>query len=121
MLWTVALGGGPLTVTAAVLLTTAFDAVFALRVSERPVRVVALVCAFGTGGWGVLAAGLLCLGAAGPSAAARAAALLLLAAVIALGVARFAPRPGLATGMATTAALCAVGKPGRCPAGVGTR
>lgn len=52
MLWTVALGGGPLTVTAAVLLTTAFDAVFALRVSERPVRVVALVCAFGTGGWG---------------------------------------------------------------------
>lgn len=111
VLWTVALGGGPLTVTAAVLLTTAFDAVFALRVSERPVRVVALVCAFGTGGWGVLAAGLLCLGAAGPSAAARAAALLLLAAVIALGVARFAPRPGLATGMATTAALCAVAGP----------
>ncbi|MFI1925101.1 SCO7613 C-terminal domain-containing membrane protein [Streptomyces sp. NPDC020377] len=108
VLWTAALGGGPLTVTAAVLLTTAFDAVVALRVSERPVRVVAQVCAFGTGGWGVLAAGLLSLGAAGPSAAARAAALLLLAAVIALGVARFAPRPGLATGMATTAALCAV-------------
>lgn len=110
-LWTIALGGGPLTVTAAVLLTTAFDAVVALRVAERPVRVVALVCAFGTGGWGVLAAGLLSLGAAGPSAAARAAALLLLAAVIALGVARFAPRPGLATGMATTAALCAVAGP----------
>ncbi|MEU9270423.1 hypothetical protein AB0E04_33935 [Streptomyces sp. NPDC048251] len=111
VLWTIALGGGPLTVTAAVLLTTAFDAVVALRVSERPVRVVALVCGFGTGGWGVLAAGLLALGAAGPSAAARAAALLLLAAVIALGVARFAPRPGLATGMATTAALCAVAGP----------
>ncbi|QJT00516.1 hypothetical protein G9272_09615 [Streptomyces asoensis] len=111
VLWTIALGGGPLTATAAVLLTTAFDAVVALRVSERPVRVVALVCGFGTGGWGVLAAGLLCLGAAGPSAAARAAALLLLAAVIALGVARFAPRPGLATGMATTAALCAVAGP----------
>ncbi|WP_405630914.1 hypothetical protein OG933_35175 [Streptomyces sp. NBC_00016] len=111
VLWTIALGGGPLTVTAAVLLTTAFDAVVALRVSERPVRVVALVCGFGTGGWGVLAAGLLSLGAAGPSAAARAAALLLLAAVIALGVARFAPRPGLATGMATTAALCAVAGP----------
>ncbi|MFE6828692.1 SCO7613 C-terminal domain-containing membrane protein [Streptomyces sp. NPDC057690] len=111
VLWTIALGGGPLTVTAAVLLTTAFDAVVALRVSERPVRVVALVCAFGTGAWGVLAAGLLSLGAAGPSAAARAAALLLLAAVIALGVARSAPRPGLATGMATTAALCAVAGP----------
>lgn len=94
------------------LLTTAFDAVVALRVSERPVRLVALVCAFGTGGWGVLAAGLLSLGASGPGAAARAAALLLLAAAIALGVARFAPRPGLATGMATTAALCAVAGPG---------
>ncbi|KQX60973.1 hypothetical protein [Streptomyces sp. Root1310] len=108
VLWAIALGGGPLTVTAAVLLTTAFDAAVALRVSGRPVRLVALVCAFGTGGWGVLTAGLLSLGAAGPSAAARAAALLLLAAVIALGVARFAPRPELATGMATTAALCGV-------------
>ncbi|MFJ9021244.1 SCO7613 C-terminal domain-containing membrane protein [Streptomyces sp. NPDC102259] len=107
-LWTIALGGGPLTVTAAVLLTTAFDALVALRAAERPVRLVALVCAFGTGGWGVLAAGVLCLGAAGPSAAARAAALLFLAAVIALGVARFAPRTGLATGMAATGALCVV-------------
>ncbi|MFD9437095.1 SCO7613 C-terminal domain-containing membrane protein [Streptomyces sp. NPDC060002] len=106
-LWTLALGGGPFTVTAAVLLTTAFDALVALRVAERPVRPVAVVCAFGTGGWGVLAAGLLSLGAAGPSAAARAAALLFLAAVIALGVARFAPRTGLATGMAATGALCA--------------
>ncbi|MER5200718.1 SCO7613 C-terminal domain-containing membrane protein [Streptomyces sp. NPDC002755] len=106
-LWTIALGGGPFTVTAAVLLTTAFDALVALRVTERPVRPVAVVCAFGTGGWGVLAAGLLSLGAAGPSAAARAAALLFLAAVIALGVARFAPRTGLATGTAATGALCA--------------
>ncbi|WP_406010028.1 SCO7613 C-terminal domain-containing membrane protein [Streptomyces sp. NBC_00637] len=108
VLWTIALGGGPLPVTGAVLLTAAFDAAVALRTSERPVRVVATVCAFGTGGCGVLAAGLLSLGAAGPSAAARAAALLFLAAVIALGVARFAPRAGLATGMAATGALCGV-------------
>ncbi|MFD9395665.1 SCO7613 C-terminal domain-containing membrane protein [Streptomyces sp. NPDC060000] len=108
VLWTIALGGGPLTVTAAALLTAAFDAVLALRVTERPVRLVAVVCGFGTGGWGVLAAGLLSLGAAGPSAAARAAALLLLAAAIALGVARFAPRPELVTGTAATGALCLV-------------
>ncbi|MDQ0579808.1 SCO7613 C-terminal domain-containing membrane protein [Streptomyces rishiriensis] len=108
LLWTIALGGGPLTVTAAVLLTTALDAVVALRVSERPVRLVAVVCASGTGGCGVLAAGLLCLGASGPTAAARAAALLLLAAAIALGVARCAPRPGLATAMAATGAVCGV-------------
>ncbi len=112
LLWTVAFGGGPLAVTAALLLTAALDAVAALRVSTRPLRPVAAVCAFGTGGSGVLAAGLLCLGATGPSAAARAAALLLLAAAIALGVARSAPRAGLASGMATataaTGALCAV-------------
>ncbi|MEU1191348.1 hypothetical protein [Streptomyces sp. NPDC005859] len=108
LLWAVALGGGPHTVTAAVLLTTAFDAVVALRVSERAVRLVAVVCAFGTGGCGVLAAGLLSLGAAGPSAAARAAALLLLAAAIALGVARFAPRTDLVTGTAAAGALCVV-------------
>lgn len=107
-LWAVTLGGGPHTVTAAVLLTAAFDAVVALRVSERPVRTVAVVCAFGSGGWGVLAAGLLSLGAAGPSAAVRAAALLFLAAAIALGVARFAPSPDFATGTAAVGALCAV-------------
>ncbi|WP_328483008.1 hypothetical protein OHS71_33205 [Streptomyces sp. NBC_00377] len=108
VLWTIALGGGPHMVTCAVLLTAALDAVVALRVSEQPVRPVAMVCAFGAGGWGVLTAGLLSLGASGPSAAVRAAALLLLAAVIALGMARSAPRPELTTGMAATAALCAV-------------
>ncbi|MEH0581977.1 hypothetical protein QBA54_47855 [Streptomyces sp. B21-108] len=106
MLWTIAVGGGAYTVTAAVLSTAAFDVVVALRAADRPVRLVAVVCAFGTGGWGVLAAGLLSVNAAGPGAAARAAALLALAAAIALGAARF--RPELATGTAAAGALCMV-------------
>ncbi|SER16258.1 hypothetical protein SAMN04487983_10126 [Streptomyces sp. yr375] len=108
LLWVMAAGGGVYAVTAAVLLTAAFDAVVALRVADRPVRLVALVCAFGTGGWGVLTAGLLSLEAAGSGTAVRAAALLALAAAIALGVARFAPHPELATATASTAALCGV-------------
>ncbi|MFI1033304.1 SCO7613 C-terminal domain-containing membrane protein [Streptomyces sp. NPDC020951] len=107
-LWAIAAGGGAHTVTAAVLLTAAADAVVALRVSERPLRLVAVVGAFGTGGWGVLAAGLLSVDATGAGAAARAAALLCLAAAIALGVSRFAPRADLATGTAAAGALCVV-------------
>ncbi|MEV1069350.1 hypothetical protein [Streptomyces sp. NPDC050263] len=105
-LWAIAAGGGAHTVTAAVLLTAAADAVVALRVSERPLRPVAVVGAFGAGGWGVLAAALLSVDAAGAGAAARAAALLCLAAAIALGVAWFAPRTDLATGTAVAGALC---------------
>ncbi|WP_416976498.1 SCO7613 C-terminal domain-containing membrane protein [Streptomyces sp. T028] len=107
-LWVVAAGGGLYAVTAALLLTAAFDAVVALRVSVRPVRPVAVVCAFAVGGYGVLSAAVLSLEATGPGAAARAAALLSLAAAIALGVARFTPRTGLATGTAVVAGLCAV-------------
>ncbi|MDQ0682615.1 hypothetical protein QFZ56_001578 [Streptomyces achromogenes] len=107
-LWSVAAGGGPRTITVAVLLTAAFDATVALRASERAVRVVAVVCAAGTGGWAVLTAGLLSVDASGPGDAARAAALLALAAVIALAVTRFAPGTGLATGTAAAGALCAV-------------
>ncbi|MFJ1973540.1 SCO7613 C-terminal domain-containing membrane protein [Streptomyces sp. NPDC087903] len=104
-LWAVASGGGPHTVTAAVLLTAAFDTVVALRVSGRSLRLVAAGGAFGTGGWGVLATGLLSLDAAGPGAAARAAALFALATAIALGAAWFAPRPALATGTAVAGGL----------------
>ncbi|KRD14911.1 hypothetical protein ASE41_03810 [Streptomyces sp. Root264] len=107
-LWAVSADGGPHTITVAVLLTAAFDAAVALRTSERAVRVVAVVCAAGTGGWGALTAGLLSVDAAGPGAAARAAALLALAAAIALGVSRFAPGTGPATGTAAAGALCAV-------------
>ncbi|MGQ4362766.1 SCO7613 C-terminal domain-containing membrane protein [Streptomyces sp. SAS_272] len=107
-LWAVSAEGGPHTITVAVLLTAAFDAAVALRASGRAVRLVAVVCAAGTGGWGALTAGVLSVDAAGPGAAARAAALLALAAAIALGVTRFAPGTGLATGTATAGALCAV-------------
>ncbi|MET7454825.1 hypothetical protein ABZT03_23610 [Streptomyces sp. NPDC005574] len=104
-LWAVAAGGGARTVTAAVLLTAAFDTVVALRVSGRPLRTVATVGAFGTGGWGVLVTGLLALDAAGPGAAVLAAALFVLAAAIAFGAAWFAPRPDLSTGTAVAGAL----------------
>ncbi|MFI1706993.1 SCO7613 C-terminal domain-containing membrane protein [Streptomyces griseoruber] len=107
-LWVVAADGGPYAVTAALLLTAAGDAVVALRVSGRPLRPVALVCAFTVGGLGVLASVVLSLDASGPGAAARAAGLLLLAAAIALGVARFTPHTALATGTALAAGLCAV-------------
>lgn len=107
-LWVITVGGGAHAVTAAVLLTAALDTVVALRVADRPMRLVAVVGALGAGGWGVLTAGLLSLDAAGPGAAARAAALLALAAAIALGAARFAPRPELATGTAAVGALCVV-------------
>ncbi|WP_330350328.1 SCO7613 C-terminal domain-containing membrane protein [Streptomyces sp. NBC_00582] len=107
-LWTLTAGGGLSAVTAALLLTAAFDAVVALRVSVRPLRLVAMAGAFAVGGHGVLTAAVLSLDASGPGAAARAAALLSLAAAIALGVAWYTPRTGLATGTAVAGALCAV-------------
>ncbi|MFJ9965775.1 SCO7613 C-terminal domain-containing membrane protein [Streptomyces avermitilis] len=108
LLWAIAAGAGPHTLTGALLTTAAFDTVVALRVSMRSVRLVAAVGAYGMGGWGVLAAGRLSLEATGPSAAARAAALLALAAVIALGTARRAPQVGLAVGTAVTGGLLLV-------------
>ncbi|MFG2575316.1 SCO7613 C-terminal domain-containing membrane protein [Streptomyces sp. NPDC048481] len=111
-LWAVAAGGGSHAVTAAVLLTAAFDAAVALRVTWRPVRTVAAVCACAAGGAGALAAAGLSLAADGPGAAARAAALLVLAAAISLGAARFAPGPAFATGPTLAGALCAVAAAG---------
>lgn len=108
LLWVSALGAGVETVTAVVLVTAAADSAVALRVRMAPVRIVALVGAFGWGAWGVLAAGWLSWAAAGPGAAARAAALLALAAATALAVARFAPKPGLARGTALTGGLLMV-------------
>ncbi|GGR79852.1 hypothetical protein GCM10010269_18920 [Streptomyces humidus] len=107
-LWAFAAGGGEHAVTAAVLLTAALDAAVALRTARPPVLTVAVVCAFAAGGGGVLVSAGLSLEAAGPGEALRAAALLVLAAAIALGVARFAPHPGFATGGALAGALCGV-------------
>lgn len=107
-LWAFAAGTGWYTITAALLVTAGFDTVVALRTPLRSLRVTASVTAYGTGGWGVLAAGGLSWEAHGPSAAARAAALLALAATIALGVAIRAAAPGTATGAALTAGLLVV-------------
>ncbi|MGW3663369.1 SCO7613 C-terminal domain-containing membrane protein [Streptomyces sp. NPDC005141] len=108
VLWAVAAAAGAHAITAALLVTAAFDAVLALRMPLKSVRVVAVAGAYGLGGWGTFAAGWLSWTAAGPSAAARAAALLLLAASIALTAAWGAPKPGVATGTATAGGLITV-------------
>ncbi|MFI9605273.1 SCO7613 C-terminal domain-containing membrane protein [Streptomyces sp. NPDC052043] len=115
LLWAVAAGAGPSAITAALLVTAAFDTVVALRTSARSLRVAAAVGAYGTGGWGVAAAGVLSWEASGPGAAARAAALLALAAAIALYAAWRAPRQGLATGAAVTGGLLLVAALGGVP------
>ena len=107
-LWTGAAGAGDRTMTAALLATAAFDTALALRTPLKSVRVVAVVGAYGMGGWGTLAAGWLSWTASGPSAAARAAALLLLAAAIALVTAWRAPHPGTRTGTALAGGLITV-------------
>ncbi|MEV0222753.1 hypothetical protein [Streptomyces sp. NPDC050704] len=112
LLWAVAAGAGDHTMTAAMLVTAAFDAALALRAPVRSVRVVAAVGAYGTGTLGVLAAGLLSLDATGPSAAARAAALLTLAAAIALGAAWQAPATKTAPWISLAAGLIAVAATG---------
>jgi len=107
-LWTGAAGAGDRTMTAALLATAAFDTAVALRTPLKSVRVVAVVGAYGMGGWGTLAAGWLSWTASGPSAAARAAALLLLAAAIALVAAWRAAHPGTRIGTALAGGLITV-------------
>ncbi|WP_399880559.1 SCO7613 C-terminal domain-containing membrane protein [Streptomyces sp. BBFR51] len=108
LLWAIAVGAGPRTLTAVLLATAAGGTAVALRATLVPVRVVAVVGALGTGGAGVLSAGLLCWSAADPGAAAQAAALLVLAATIALMASRFVPNPDVAMGAAWLAGLCLV-------------
>ncbi|MER6156667.1 hypothetical protein ABT147_14125 [Streptomyces sp. NPDC001868] len=108
LLWSFAMNAGVETVTAVLLVTAAADTAIALRVPVEPVRIVAMVGAFGWGAWGVLAAGWLSWAAVGPGAAARAAALLALAAAIALTTAGLAPKPALSLGTALTGGLLAV-------------
>ncbi|MFE7172850.1 hypothetical protein ACFU97_36255, partial [Streptomyces sp. NPDC057616] len=68
--WAISVSAGAFTITAALLLTAGFDTVVALRATARSVRVLAVVGAYGMGAWGVLAAGWLSWGAAGPDPAA---------------------------------------------------
>ncbi|MBQ0854316.1 hypothetical protein J8N05_39825 [Streptomyces sp. BH-SS-21] len=111
LLWAVAADAGDHAITAALLVTAASDTALALSVpvrSIRSVRIVAAVGAYGTGAFGVLAAGVLTWDAPGPSAAARAAALLALAAAIALGAAWRAPEERAALALASAGGLIAV-------------
>ncbi len=107
-LWVAAAGGGLWTAAAGVLLTAAFDVAVALRGSARPVRVVAVVCAIGSGAWGVLAAGVLALEASGPAGAGRAAVLFALAAAIAVATAWYSPRSDVAQVTAAVGGLLLV-------------
>lgn len=112
LLWVGAADAGAHTVTAALLLTAAFDTALVLRSSVKSVRVVATVGAYVMGGWGTFAAGWLSWTASGPSAAARAAALLLFAAAITLAAAWHAAEPRVGTGIALTGGLIAVAAAG---------
>ncbi|MCW1099757.1 hypothetical protein OJ963_38810 [Streptomyces sp. RS2] len=108
LLWAVALGAGPLTLTAVLLATAAGGTAVALRAASAPVRVVAVVGALGTGTVGVLSAGWLCWSASDPGSAARAAALLVVAAAVALVTGRFVPNREVAAAAAAAAGLCLV-------------
>ncbi|MFD8453191.1 MULTISPECIES: SCO7613 C-terminal domain-containing membrane protein [Streptomyces] len=108
LLWALAVGAGPHTVTAVLLLTAAGGTAVALRAAPAPVRVVAVVGALGMGVVGVLSAGWLCWSASDAGAAARAAALLVVAAVVALVAGRSVRDPGAGMGAALAAGLCLV-------------
>ncbi|MGM9342588.1 SCO7613 C-terminal domain-containing membrane protein [Streptomyces salinarius] len=108
LLWAIAAGAGPHTVTAVLLVTAAGGTAVALRAAWVPVRVVAVVGALGMGLVGVLSAGWLCWSASDPGTAARAAALLAGAAAVALLAGRFVPDADVAVGAALAAGLCLV-------------
>lgn len=108
LLWAIAVGAGPLPLTAVLLATAAGGSAVALRAVSAPVRVVAVVGALGTGAVGVLSAGWLCWSASDPGSAARAAALLVVAAAVALVTGRFAPNREVAVAAAAAAGLCLV-------------
>ncbi len=108
LLWAIAVGAGPLPLTAVLLATAAGGTAVALRAVSAPVRVVAVVGALGTGAVGVLSAGWLCWSASDPGSAARAAALLVVAAAVALMTGRFVPNREVAVAAAAAAGLCLV-------------
>ncbi len=108
LLWAIAVGAGPLPLTAVLLATAAGGSAVALRAVSAPVRVVAVVGALGTGAVGVLSAGWLCWSASDPGSAARAAALLVVAAAVALMTGRFVPNREVAVAAAAAAGLCLV-------------
>ncbi|WP_374387106.1 SCO7613 C-terminal domain-containing membrane protein [Streptomyces sp. D2-8] len=109
LLWALAAGASPYVITAALLVTAGLDAVVVGRLTAGAVRIIAVVGAYGMGGWGVLGAAWLSLTADGPGDASRAGALLLLAAAIALGASWRGPGGKHALGLAITSGLLVVG------------
>ncbi|QEU95640.1 SCO7613 C-terminal domain-containing membrane protein [Streptomyces kanamyceticus] len=112
ILWAGAAGAGTHTMTAALLVTAAFDTALALWASARSVRVTAAVGACALGLWGAASAGWLSAQATDPAGAARAGLLLLFAASIALVTAWRSGRAEAATGAACAAGLLVVAASG---------
>ncbi|MGA4847732.1 SCO7613 C-terminal domain-containing membrane protein [Streptomyces sp. G5(2025)] len=108
ILWAGAAEAGDHAVTAALLMTAAFDTALALWATVRSVRIVAAVGGCTLGLWGAAGAGLLSARAVDPTEAARAGVLLLFAALIVLVVAWRAKEPQTATGAAGAGGLLAV-------------
>ncbi|MDX2594052.1 hypothetical protein PV343_17640 [Streptomyces sp. WI03-4A] len=108
LLWAVASGAGRYGITAALLVTAACDTVVALRAPGGPVRIIAVVGAYGMGAWGVLAAAWLSWTAGGPGSAAQAATLLLFAAGVALTAALRDRAEGHAVGLCVAVGLLVV-------------
>ncbi|MET9546270.1 hypothetical protein ABZY36_13315 [Streptomyces sp. NPDC006627] len=108
ILWAGAVDAGEHAMTAALLVTAAFDAALALWATVRSVRVVAAVGGGVFGLWGAAGAGLLSLRATDPTEAARAGVLLLFAALIVLVVAWRAKETRTAAGAAGAGGLLVV-------------
>ncbi|MFH8612694.1 SCO7613 C-terminal domain-containing membrane protein [Streptomyces sp. NPDC018029] len=108
VLWAGAVHAGEHAMTAALLVTAAFDTALALWAGVRSVRVVAAAGACVLGLWGAAGAGWLSVHATDPAEAARAGVLLLFAALIALAAAWWAKSREVTTGAAAFAGLLVV-------------
>ncbi|MGX1882082.1 SCO7613 C-terminal domain-containing membrane protein [Streptomyces sp. NPDC055287] len=93
LLWTLAADAGPLTLTWALLATTALDVAVALWGTGRGVRPLACAGAWLTGAWALLSAAALSLAAGSSGDALRPGVLLLAAAALAAFAAWRAPAP----------------------------
>lgn len=115
LLAALAAGAGPYTLAAVLLVTAVADTVVAFRCAGGAVRVVALVGAYGAGGWAALAAGWFSWAAVDLSGAARATALLALLAGLALAAARRLADASRATAHALLGGLLLVASAGTVP------
>ncbi|WP_164785028.1 SCO7613 C-terminal domain-containing membrane protein [Streptomyces griseoviridis] len=115
LLAALAAGAGPYTWAAVLLVTAVADTVVAFRCAGGAVRVVALVGAYGAGGWAALAAGWFSWVAVDLSGAARATALLALLAGLALAAARRLADASRATAHALLGGLLLVASAGTVP------